>query len=158
MNKTSFMLQIIRNDAQWHAMKYAIVEICNHGMHGALVLVPVISLDFILHHIMIIFSKVQECDIFYLYYFFFPLFEILSLALFDDGVCCKVSTMYTSNLMKSFTSAVYVCSFVLLTRSHFTIKTLLTDFLLFLFYCKNSIKSLGISRQKRRSSQDWLHI
>ena len=105
-------------------MKYTILEIYNHGMHGALVFVPVISLDFILHHIMIIFSKVQECDIFYLYCFFFPLFEILSLALFDDGVCCKVSTMYTSNLMKSFTSAVYVCSFVLLARSHFTIKTL----------------------------------
>ena len=58
-------------------------------MHGTLVLVPVMSLDFTLHHIVIILSKVQENDALCLCYFFFPLFEMLILALWD-GVCCKV--------------------------------------------------------------------
>ena len=44
-----------------------------------------------LHHIVIIFSKVQENDTLCLCYFFFPLFEMLSLALCDEQVCCKVA-------------------------------------------------------------------
>ena len=50
-------------------------------------------------------------------YFFFPLFEMLSLALCHEGVV-RLSTLYTSNLMKSPTSAGCVCSVVLLTLSH----------------------------------------
>ena len=50
MNKTGVMLQIIRNDAQWDVMKYTILlEIDHHRMHGTLVLVPVISFDFIVY-------------------------------------------------------------------------------------------------------------
>ena len=60
MNKTVAMLQIIRNVAQWDVIKYTILEIYHHRMHGTLVFVPVIPLDFDLHHIEIIFSKVQE--------------------------------------------------------------------------------------------------
>ena len=91
MSKTGVMLQIIRDDAQWDVMKYTILlEIYRHRMHGTLILVPVISLDFILHHIVIILSKFQENDMLCLCYFFFPLFEMLSFALCDEGVCCKV--------------------------------------------------------------------
>ena len=44
-------------------MKYTILlEIYHYRMHDTLVLVPVISLDFILHYIVIIFSKVLEND------------------------------------------------------------------------------------------------
>ena len=44
-------------------MKYTILlEIYHHSMHGTLVLVPVIFLDFILQHIVIILSKVQGND------------------------------------------------------------------------------------------------
>ena len=53
-------------------------------MHGTLVLVPVISLDFTLHHIVIIFSKVQDNNTLCLCYFFFLLFEMLSLALCNE--------------------------------------------------------------------------
>ena len=40
-------------------------------------------------------------------YFFFPQFEMLSLALCDEKVCCKV-VVYTSKSMKSSASAVCV--------------------------------------------------
>lgn len=51
MNKTDIILQIINNDAQWDVMKYTIFfEIYHHRMHVTVVLVPVISLDFILYH------------------------------------------------------------------------------------------------------------
>ena len=44
-------------------IKYTILlEIYYHRMHGTLALVPVISLDFILHDKVIIFSNVQEND------------------------------------------------------------------------------------------------
>ena len=44
-------------------MKYTILlEIYHYRMHDTLVLVLVISLDFILHYIVIIFSKVLEND------------------------------------------------------------------------------------------------
>ena len=73
-------------------MKYTILlEIYHHRMNGTLVLVPVISLDLILHQIVIIFSKIQNNDTLYLCYFFFPLFKILNLALCDEGVCCKIA-------------------------------------------------------------------
>ena len=96
MSKIGVMLQIIRDDAQWDVMKYTILlEIYRHSMHGTLILVPVISLNFILHHIVIILSKIQENDMLCLCYFFFPLFEMLSLALCDEGVCCKfVNTVH----------------------------------------------------------------
>ena len=64
-------------------------------MYGTLVLVPVISPDFILDHIVIIFSKVHENDTLCLGYFLFPLFEMLSLTLCNQGVCCKfVNTVH----------------------------------------------------------------
>ena len=51
MNKTDVILQIIKNDAQWDVMKYTIFfEIYHYRMHVTVVLVPVISLDFILYH------------------------------------------------------------------------------------------------------------
>ena len=44
-------------------MKYTIfLEIYHHKMHGILALVPVTSLDFVLHDIVIIISRVQEND------------------------------------------------------------------------------------------------
>ena len=63
MSETGVMIQIIRNDAQWDVMKYTIfLEIYHHKMHGILALVPVTSLDFVLHDIVIIISRVQEND------------------------------------------------------------------------------------------------
>ena len=68
-----------------------IIVIYHHRMHATLVLVPVISQDFILCHIVIVFSKVQENDTLYLCCFFFPLFEMLGLALCNEGLCWKVA-------------------------------------------------------------------
>ena len=67
---------------------------------------------------MIISSNVQETDTLSLYYFFFPLFEMLSLALCDEGVLVRLSTLYTSNSMKLSISAVFIHSVLLSTLSH----------------------------------------
>ena len=60
-------------------------------MHFTLVLFPVISFDFILHHIWTICNKLQEDDTLCFCYLFFPLFtlfEMLGLVLCDEGLCC----------------------------------------------------------------------
>ena len=51
-------------------------------------------------------------------YFFFPLFEMLGLAICHEGVCLRLSKLYTSNWMKSSTISCVCLSVVLLTLSH----------------------------------------
>ena len=74
-------------------------------MHGTLVLFTLISLDFILHHIVTVFSKVQENDTLCLCYFFFPLFEMLILALCNEEVCCKV----VNTVHQQLNEIVHIC-------------------------------------------------
>ena len=84
---------------------------------STLAFVLLISLDFILHQIVIIFSKVQENDTLCCCYLFFPLFEMLSLALMKEHVV-RLSRLHTSNSIKLSTLTVCVCSFVLSRLSH----------------------------------------